>query len=100
ENDGRNVGDLASSLSMETSTLTPLLKRLELQGFVARVRSRKDERQVVVSLTPKGRDLESQAGAITACMIRDTALRTKELEQMVKTLERLRAGLSKVPPAL
>ncbi|MGD1888003.1 MAG: MarR family winged helix-turn-helix transcriptional regulator [Cohaesibacteraceae bacterium] len=94
ERDHRIVSEIASSLAMETSTLTPLLKRLETNGLVRRERSKQDERQVVVSLTPAGQALQSKAGAITACMIKDTGLDHQELEAMIATLRKLGAGLS------
>ncbi|CAN0603792.1 unnamed protein product [Ectocarpus sp. 12 AP-2014] len=93
EKDERIVGDLASSLDMETSTLTPLLKRLSALGHVTRQRSLDDERKVVVSLTASGKALQSKARSITACMIEDTGLTVKELDRLTRTLEKLRKGL-------
>ena len=55
EEDARTIGAIASRLALESSTITPLVKRLEAAGFVTRVRSQADERQVLVSLTPKGK---------------------------------------------
>lgn len=94
ETDHRIVSEIAAKLSMETSTLTPLLKRLETNGLVSRARSREDERQVVVSLTDIGKALRSKAGAITACMIRDTGLDAPALDQLIKVLTNLRTGLA------
>lgn len=55
EEDGQTVGQLGQKLFLESSTLTPLLKRLEASGHVTRVRDTRDERQVRVRLTAKGR---------------------------------------------
>ncbi|MGB3315788.1 MAG: MarR family winged helix-turn-helix transcriptional regulator [Albidovulum sp.] len=93
EKDDRTVGDIAACLAMETSTLTPLLKRLEGQGRVKRERNRDDERQVVISLTAAGKALQADAGAITGCMIAETGLDLSELERLVGVLGTLRAGL-------
>lgn len=90
EKDARIVSDLAAGLSMETSTLTPLLKRLEADGLVERARSKADERRVVVNLTEKGRALKAESHAITACMVRDTGLAIPELEQLVSLLHKMR----------
>ena len=49
EHDGQTVGGLGEKLFLESSTLTPLLKRLETAGYVRRERSREDERVVVVA---------------------------------------------------
>src|SRR5689334_24753737 len=56
EQDSQTVGALGEKLSLESNTLTPLLKRLEAQGRVRRVRDPRDERQVRVQLTAAGRE--------------------------------------------
>jgi len=58
------VGRLGERLQLDSGTLSPLLKRLEANGFVQRERSRDDERLVEVTLTPAGRQLESRAQCI------------------------------------
>lgn len=45
------VRELGSHLNLDSGTLTPLLKRLEKQGWITRTRSEQDERQVNVNLT-------------------------------------------------
>jgi MarR family transcriptional regulator, organic hydroperoxide resistance regulator len=65
EADGpRSVGDLVSALHLDTGTLTPLLKRLAQQGLVARNRDPEDERRVLITLTPPGRDLRGRAADV------------------------------------
>lgn len=54
------VKALGARLLLDSGTLTPLLKRLELQGFVLRQRSLRDEREVHIQLTDAGRDLRAQ----------------------------------------
>jgi MarR family transcriptional regulator, organic hydroperoxide resistance regulator len=58
------VGRLGERLQLDSGTLSPLLKRLESNGFVRRERSRDDERLVDVTLTPAGRRLERRAQCI------------------------------------
>jgi DNA-binding MarR family transcriptional regulator len=53
-----SVGVLGNRLGMDTGTITPLVKRLEVAGFVTRTRDPGDERRVTVDLTPVGRALE------------------------------------------
>src|SRR5882757_1241771 len=60
ERESQGVGDLASALGMDFGTLSPMLKRLERKGLVARRRYPADERRVVVSLTPKGQSLRKR----------------------------------------
>lgn len=59
--DGRRVGELGDLLHLDSATLTPLLKRLEALGLVARGRDPADERVVRVTLTPAGRALQDKA---------------------------------------
>ena len=64
EKDGQPVNDIAKKLYLETNTVTPLLKRMEAEGFLSRSKGKADARQVIVRLTPKGRALEEKAGCI------------------------------------
>lgn len=61
EKDEVTVKELGSRLYLDSGTLTPLLKKLEAQGLVTRVRSTNDERNVVIKLTETGRGLREQA---------------------------------------
>lgn len=93
QQDARRVSDLAACLDMETSTLTPLLKRLEAMGHVRRTRSKQDERQVLITLSATGRALQAKAPDVTACMVDDTGLSIEDLNQLVALLHKMRAGL-------
>jgi MarR family transcriptional regulator, organic hydroperoxide resistance regulator len=55
EADDQTVGALGDKMYLESNTLTPLLKKLEADGYIRRQRDPADERQVRVSLTPAGR---------------------------------------------
>ncbi len=67
--DGQPVGRLAEQLALESSTLTPLLKRLEAAGMVRRARNPDNERQVIITLTPAGRGLREKAGCLAAALL-------------------------------
>src|ERR1700759_3908552 len=60
ENDDQTISGIASFLDLESSTITPLVKRLEEAGHVVRQRNPFDERQVKVSLTDKGRAMRAE----------------------------------------
>ncbi|CAN5647323.1 MarR family transcriptional regulator [soil metagenome] len=64
EHDSRTVKELAETLHLDHGTLTPLLRRMETNGIVTRVRSRQDERFVEITLTPHGDALRSEADRI------------------------------------
>jgi DNA-binding MarR family transcriptional regulator len=61
ENDELSVNEIGKKLMLETNTLTPLLKRMEVKGIVKRTRSKSDERRVIVKLTDKGDALKQSA---------------------------------------
>lgn len=61
EKDNQPVNTIAHRLLLETSTVTPLLQRMEKQGIVTRKKGEQDKRQQIVSLTEKGRVMEEQA---------------------------------------
>ena len=64
EEDGLMVSALGERLSLDSGTLTPLLKRLEANGLVARVRDVAEERRVHITLTAAGRrQLQQEANA-------------------------------------
>jgi DNA-binding MarR family transcriptional regulator len=60
EGDEQTISAIAAHLDLESSTITPLVKRLEEAGNVVRRRNPNDERQVKVSLTEKGRAIRAR----------------------------------------
>jgi MarR family transcriptional regulator, organic hydroperoxide resistance regulator len=64
EEDGISVKALGDRLQLDSGTLTPLLKRLEQQGLVARRRDTDDERVVRIDLTADGKKLRTKAKSI------------------------------------
>lgn len=57
----RTLNDLAAELAMEPATASPLVKRLEAEGLIARERSVQDERRLEITLTAAGAALRSRA---------------------------------------
>ncbi len=84
------VGRIGERLGLETSTVTPLLKRLEAAGLVTRRRSEIDERRVEVGLTPRGRALRAEALHIPACVEGATGLDPNEIRALRDKLIGLR----------
>lgn len=64
ENDNVSVGQISQTLMLNTNTITPLLKRMEKAGLLSRTKSDKDERQVLIALTPQGWTLREKAAQI------------------------------------
>lgn len=89
EQSPRTVGALGEALDLDSSTLTPLLKRLEAGGLVERRRDPEDERRVIVGLTDKGRALRDQAESIPEklfCALDMPAEAMGTLRERLKTL--------------
>ena len=60
EKDAQPVNDIAKRLFLETNTVTPLLQRMEKEGILTRRKGEKDARQMIVSLTGKGQELQKK----------------------------------------
>ncbi len=82
EKDQVKVSDLGKELFLNTNTLTPLLKKLETKGLIERVRSKDDERTVLISLTKSGENLHSSAAHIPLKLIETIGMSLDELKQM------------------
>ncbi len=93
EKDDQTVGSLGEKLFLESSTLTPMLKRLEAMGYVSRVRDRTDERQVRVRLTDTGRALRQKASAVPAGIVDATGMEPADLARLRKEIAALRTAL-------
>jgi DNA-binding MarR family transcriptional regulator len=76
------IGGLASRLSLEPSTITPLVKRLEAAGLVARARSPHDEREVRVSLTDEGAEVVGRTACLAEALLAKSGMGLGELAQL------------------
>lgn len=95
ENDQVALRDLGELLHLDSGTLSPLLKRLEKQGFITRRRDADDERVLRVSLTDEGRDLRSQAKKVQAEVETMTGLERRDLVLLRNQLNSLSAYMRK-----
>jgi len=68
ERENQTVKAIGDKLSLDSGTLTPLLKRLETAGLITRRRDTVDERQVLIGLTVEGRAMRERAEAIPIAM--------------------------------
>ncbi|RWC29906.1 MAG: MarR family transcriptional regulator [Mesorhizobium sp.] len=91
--DKLTVGDIAEKLALESSTLTPLLKRLEAAGLLRRTRNPANERQVVVALTDKGRELRSRAGCLADALLSSSGQSPAHLNQINRDVRELRDAI-------
>jgi DNA-binding MarR family transcriptional regulator len=83
------VKDLSALLKVDAPTLSPLLKRMEGAGLLSRERNPADERSVLITLTPHGRELRSLAGNVPASIIARLGMSVEELELLQTALQSL-----------
>ena len=93
EQDGMMVSELGERLYLDSGTLTPLLKRLEATGLIARLRDVADERRVRVTLTSAGRKLKARAAAIPACVVSAAGCSLSDLAALTRQVQAVRLKL-------
>jgi len=84
-----SIKEIAKVLKLDSPTITPIVQKLEKMDLVKRVRSDKDERVVLVSLTKTGIDLEDQVADIQNKVACKTHLKTKDFNELKETLNQL-----------
>ncbi|MET3710939.1 DNA-binding MarR family transcriptional regulator [Sphingomonas trueperi] len=95
EKDGRTVGAIGERLALESSTITPLVKRLEAAGLVERKRNPEDERQVHVFLTAQGQAIREQCGCLGEAILEKTDLTLERLAALNREAQALRDSLAR-----
>ena len=93
QKDGLTVGEISAQLLSDPGSMTPLLKRLEVEGLLSRTRSREDERVVIVELTEKGRALRDKARDIPQCILAASGQTLEHLQKLQNELQELRSNL-------
>lgn len=94
ENDAVNLNFLAEKLKLQSNTLTPLVKRMEEMGLINRARSQKDERNIVITLTKKGRLLQKEAPKLQNQLLKHLGITEAEGIHLRSLLNKLIAGIT------
>jgi DNA-binding MarR family transcriptional regulator len=94
EQDGLTVRELGQRLQLDSGTLTPLLKRLQIAGLVSRQRRKEDEREVDIRLTEAGLALRDQAEDVPKCMAQRLQLPPDQMRTLRDELKQLTRQLS------
>ncbi|MEX3071248.1 MarR family winged helix-turn-helix transcriptional regulator [Vibrio alginolyticus] len=89
ESDGISVKDIGARLHLDSGTLTPLLKRLELKGYIVRARSESDERVRVLKLSNEGVLLKQKALSVPTQMKCKIPLELNELILLKQLCEKV-----------
>lgn len=90
------VKDIGKRLNLDTGTLTPLLKRLEMNGWVTRTRSGLDGRRVYLELTEKAKNKEKDVKNAVSYSFRLIDMNSKEYETSVKLLQEITRKLNEL----
>ena len=90
ENGEQTITGIASRLDLEPSTITPLVKRLELAGHVVRQRNPDDERQVKVQLTDQGRAVRNKTRVLTEALDQKSGMSIDALVELNTKIKALR----------
>jgi MarR family transcriptional regulator, organic hydroperoxide resistance regulator len=94
EEDHLTVGDIGERLGIESSTLTPLLKRLQAAGFVERTRNPADERQVFVDLTERSKAIKDRASCLGPEVFGNAGITVERLYRLRDEVKALRDALN------
>ena len=89
ETDGVSVQEISNKLILNTNTVTPLLKRMEAQGLITRLRSDSDERKVIISLTAKGIQMRVDAASIPENLAKSINTDALPVEALVDLRQKL-----------
>lgn len=89
EKDDINVKELGSRLYLDSGTLTPLLKKLEAAGYISKVRDEKDERNIRIQLTEKGKNLKAEAIGIPKELLSSVGFGNVKAYILMQTLHQL-----------
>ena len=92
---GMTEGELGKKVRLDSGTLAPLLKRLEKQGYIRRIRPDNNERKLFLSLTAQGEALKERAKDVPAAMQGCIPLEQEELTMLKSLLDQALIGMNK-----
>jgi len=95
QEDGIGVGKIADKLELDSATLTPMLKKLEIAGFISRTRNKLDERIVEIALTQKGNQLQHEIAGVQEGVACKTGLNDEEFKKLRADLHLLVERMAK-----
>ena len=83
------VKEMGEYLYLDSGTLTPVLKKMELKGLITRKRSCQDERILIVALSEKGEKLKDEAAEVPYEMAKHCKLDNEEAYTLYKLLYKM-----------
>jgi len=94
EQEGLGIKDVAQRLQQDSGSITPLVKRLEAEGYLVRSRAPNDERNRVLTLTQAGKNLRAEGVRISKAIAHACNISQNDLMRMAGSLDRLNQTLS------
>jgi DNA-binding MarR family transcriptional regulator len=94
EDEGLGIKELSARLQLDPGSVTPVVKRLEQEGYLTRGRDPEDERNRVLTLTPAGKKLRTAGAQIAQRVAQACAISHDELKAMAQSLDQLNSKLS------
>lgn len=95
EADGQTIGSIAERLGLDSSNVTPLVKRMEAAHLVSRQRNPADERQVVVTLTDAGRGLQARSNCLGQTLFTAAGLSVEQLVRLNRDVQAFRDNVTR-----
>ena len=95
ERDGLSIGGIADALALEPSTVTPLIKRLVAAGLIDRQRNREDDRQVLISLTQSGREMQERCACLGETLVAASCMSMERLLSVAREVRAVRNAVVK-----
>ena len=81
--------EISSKLKMKTGTLTPILNKLEANGYLERLKDEKDDRKIYIAITKKGEELANKAKNIPKNILKNIELNEEEYQNYIKEFDSL-----------
>ena len=82
-----NIKKLGGRVFLDSGTLTPLLKKLEKKNYVIRTREEQDERNLQISLTERGKDIQNVLSDISQSVFNEFNITQEETQNLVEDLQ-------------
>jgi DNA-binding MarR family transcriptional regulator len=95
ERDAQSIGAIGERLGLDSSNVTPLVKRMEVAGLLSRQRNPADERQVFVTLTTLGREMQARSACLGQTLFAAAGLSIDRLVQLNKEVQAFRDAVTR-----
>lgn len=96
EQDGVTLKFIAERLGQKSGSLTPVIKRMESEGLVKRIRGKDDDRALNIALTDAGKTLRVRGLEVNRCLAESCGISLQEMETLKNTLLELKKRISKI----